>query len=122
MAEDSDFFRGRVRRYLEADGFVVITAVDGQEAYEFLEANADKVNLVLTDVEMPRMDGLGLARAIRADPRFNKLPIIALTSLASEENIARGMEAGVNEYQVKLDHDLLLEGIRNLLHTNASRD
>ncbi len=122
LAEDSDFFRGRVRRYLEADGFVVITAVDGQEAYEFLEANADKVNLVLTDVEMPRMDGLGLARAIRADPRFNKLPIIALTSLASEENIARGMEAGVNEYQVKLDHDLLLEGIRNLLHTNASRD
>jgi len=122
LAEDSDFFRGRVRRYLEADGFMVISAVDGQEAWELLEANDGKVDLVLTDVEMPRLDGLGLARAIRADQRFNKLPIIALTSLASEENMARGLEAGVNEYQVKLDHDLLLEGIRNQLHTNSVRD
>lgn len=80
-----------------------------------LDANADKVRLVLTDVEMPRLDGLGLTRAIRADQRFNSLPIIALTSLASEDDNARGLAAGVNEYQVKLDREKLLEGIKNLL-------
>lgn len=115
LAEDSDFFRGRVRRYLEGDGFTVISAVDGQEGWELLDANADRVQLVVTDVEMPRLDGLGLARAIRADQRFGSLPIIALTSLASEDDVARGIAAGVNEYQVKLDHDSLLECIHHLL-------
>lgn len=115
LAEDSDFFRGQVRRYLESDGYTVISAVDGQEGWELLDANADKVRLVLTDVEMPRLDGLGLTRAIRADQRFNSLPIIALTSLASEDDNARGLAAGVNEYQVKLDREKLLEGIKNLL-------
>lgn len=57
----------------------------------------------------------GLTRAIRADQRFNSLPIIALTSLASEDDNARGLAAGVNEYQVKLDREKLLEGIKNLL-------
>jgi len=80
-----------------------------------LDANADKVRLVLTDIEMPRLDGLGLTRAIRADQRFNSLPIIALTSLASEDDNTRGLAAGVNEYQVKLDREKLLEGIKNML-------
>ena len=56
-----------------------------------------------TDVEMPRLDGLALTRRIRADGRFAGLPIIALSSLAGEEEIARGMAAGVSEYQVKLE-------------------
>ena len=61
-----------------------------------------------TDVEMPRLDGLALTRQIRADERFAGLPVIALSSLAGEEEIARGMAAGVNEYQVKFDKDQLL--------------
>ena len=115
LAEDSDFFRGQVRRYLESDGYSVISAVDGQEAWELLGSNAGKVKLVLTDIEMPRLDGLGLTRAIRADQRFSGLPVIALTSLASDEDNARGLAAGVNEYQIKLDREKLLEGIRNML-------
>lgn len=115
LAEDSDFFRGQVRRYLESDGFSVISAGDGQEAWELLEANASLVRLVLTDIEMPHLDGLGLTRAIRSDPRFQQLPIIALTSLASEDDYSRGLAAGVNEYQVKLDRDRLVEAVRNLL-------
>ncbi len=122
LAEDSDFFRGQVRRYLESDGYSVISAVDGQEAWELLQSNSDKVRLVLTDIEMPRMDGLGLTRAIRADQRYNALPIIALTSLASEEDNSRGYSAGVNEYQVKLDREKLLEGIRNLLQKEESKN
>lgn len=122
LAEDSDFFRGQVRRYLESDGYSVISAVDGQEAWELLQSNSDKVRLVLTDIEMPRMDGLGLTRTIRADQRYTVLPIIALTSLASEEDNSRGYSAGVNEYQVKLDREKLLEGIRNLLQKEESKN
>lgn len=115
LAEDSDFFRGQVKRYLEGDGYSVIAAADGQEAWELLDGNASRVRLVLTDVEMPHMDGLSLTRTIRADGRFAGLPIIALSSLASEEDCARGMAAGVTEYQVKLDRDKLLEAVRMLL-------
>jgi len=122
LAEDSDFFRGQVRRYLESDGYSVLSAVDGQEAWELLQANASKVRMVVTDIEMPRMDGLGLTRSIRADQRFTPLPIIALTSLASEEDNARGFAAGVNDYQVKLDREKLLEGVRNLLRSKTERD
>jgi len=122
LAEDSDFFRGQVRRYLEGDGYFVISAVDGQEAWELLEVNASKIKLVVTDIEMPRLDGLGLTRAIRADQRYNKLPIIALSSLAGEEDTARGLAAGVTEYQVKLDREKLLVGVKNLLHSDEGRD
>jgi two-component system, chemotaxis family, sensor kinase CheA len=115
LAEDSDFFRGQVRRYLECDGYSVLAAADGQEAWELLDANADKVRLVLTDVEMPNLDGLGLTRTIRADSRFDGMPIIALTSLASEEDYERGMASGVTEYQVKLDREKLLMAVRTLL-------
>jgi two-component system, chemotaxis family, sensor kinase CheA len=115
LAEDSDFFRGQVRRYLECEGYSVLTAVDGQEAWELLDANPDSVRLVLTDIEMPNLDGLGLTRAIRADSRFAGLPVIALTSLASEEDYERGMASGATEYQVKLDRDKLLMAVRTLL-------
>jgi two-component system, chemotaxis family, sensor kinase CheA len=115
LAEDSDFFRGQVKRFIEAEGYKVIAAEDGQAAWEKLQANADRVRLVVTDIEMPRMTGLGLAQHIRADGRFADLPVIGLTSLAGEEDIARGRAAGITDYQIKLDRDRLLDGIRALL-------
>ena len=119
LAEDSDFFRNQIIRYLEGDGHKVLAAEDGQAAWELLQKNVDKVRLVLTDIEMPRMDGLGLTRAIRADQRFAGLPIIALTSLAGEDDISRGKQAGITEYQIKLDREKLLEGVRHLLKENV---
>jgi two-component system, chemotaxis family, sensor kinase CheA len=114
LAEDSDFFRNQIRAYLESDGYTVLTAADGQEALELLLTNYQRVSLVLTDIEMPRMDGLEFTLAIRSDPRTAALPIIALTSLAGEDDISRGLAAGVNQYQIKLDRDNLLEGIRTI--------
>jgi two-component system, chemotaxis family, sensor kinase CheA len=64
---------------------------------------------------MPRMDGLELARIIRGDNRVAALPVIALSSLASEEDMARARAAGVNDYHIKLDREKLLEGIHSLL-------
>jgi two-component system chemotaxis sensor kinase CheA len=115
LAEDSDFFRTQVSRFLEEDGYPVLAAPDGEAAWELLLKNLDKVRAVVTDIEMPRLDGLGLARRIRADRRTAQLPIIALTSLAGDEDIARGNAAGISDYQTKLDRDRLLERLREYM-------
>jgi two-component system chemotaxis sensor kinase CheA len=115
LAEDSDFFRTQVKRFLEEDGYPVLAAPDGEAAWELLLKNLDKVRAVVTDIEMPRLDGLGLARRIRADQRTARLPIIALTSLAGDDDIARGNAAGIDDYQTKLDRDRLLEKLKEYL-------
>jgi two-component system chemotaxis sensor kinase CheA len=115
LAEDSDFFRAQVKKYLEEDGFKVLAAPDGEAAWELLLKNHDKVSVVVTDIEMPRLTGLGLAARIRADERTAGLPIIAVTSLAGDEDIARGMAAGISQYQVKLDRDTLLSSVHAML-------
>jgi two-component system chemotaxis sensor kinase CheA len=115
LAEDSDFFRAQVRRYLEEGGYEVLDAPDGQDAWELLLKNVGKVRAVVTDIEMPRLTGLGLTQRIRSDPRVSALPVIGLTSLAGDEDIAKGIAAGITEYQIKLDRDKLLEGLRGLL-------
>jgi two-component system chemotaxis sensor kinase CheA len=119
LAEDSDFFRAQVTRFLDEDGYPVLAAPDGEAAWELLLKNLEKVRAVVTDIEMPRLDGLGLARRIRADRRTAHLPIIALTSLAGEDDIARGKAAGIDDYQTKLDRDRLLERLREYLGESA---
>jgi two-component system chemotaxis sensor kinase CheA len=121
VAEDSDFFRGQIKRLIEAVGYNVLAAADGQEAWELLDRHAGEVAAVATDIEMPRLDGLGLTKRIRADGRFAALPVIALSSLAAAEEIARGLAAGVTEYQVKLDAEQLLESIRKAVGGTAAR-
>jgi two-component system chemotaxis sensor kinase CheA len=112
VAEDSDFFRGQIKRIIEAVGYKVLAAEDGQAAWELLDSHASEISVVTTDVEMPRLDGLALTKRIRADSRFARLPVIALSTLAAEEEMARGLAIGVSEYQVKLDQSQLLESIR----------
>jgi two-component system chemotaxis sensor kinase CheA len=121
VAEDSDFFRGQIKRLIEAVGYKVLSAADGQEAWELLDHHAGEVAAVATDIEMPRLDGLGLTKRIRADGRFAALPVIALSSLAAAEEIARGLAVGVTEYQVKLDAEQLLESIRKAVGGTAPR-
>jgi len=117
LAEDSDFFRAQVTRFLQDDGYSVLAAPDGEAAWELLVKNVDNVQAVVTDIEMPRLSGLGLTQRIRSDPRVASLPVIALTSLAGEEDIAAGKAVGVSDYQVKLDRDRLLDGLREILET-----
>ncbi|MCC8992709.1 MAG: chemotaxis protein CheW [Candidatus Contendobacter sp.] len=111
LAEDSDFFRTQIKRYLEEDGFTVLDATDGEAAWELLLRKLQQVQVVVTDIEMPRLTGLGLASRIRADSRTAHLPIIAVTSLASEEDMAKGKAIGITEYQIKLDRDQLLASV-----------
>ena len=121
VADDSEFFRGQIQRLVEAVGCRVLAAEDGQAAWEILDQHAGEVDLLATDVEMPRLDGLALTRQIRADGRFAGLPIIALSSLAGEEEIARGMAAGVSEYQIKLNREELTKSIRKAVGAEGNR-
>jgi len=114
LAEDSEFFRSQIQRLIEAVGCQVLPAEDGQTAWELLDSQPGRIDMVATDIEMPRLDGLSLTRQIRADKRFAGLPVIALSSLAGEEEIARGLAAGVDEYQVKLNKDDLMDSIRKV--------
>jgi two-component system, chemotaxis family, sensor kinase CheA len=121
VAEDSDFFRGQIKRLIESVGYKVIAAEDGQSAWELLDSNANEVSVVTTDVDMPRLDGLGLTKRIRADARFARLPVIALSTLAAEEEMARGLAMGVTEYQVKLDQNQLIDSIRRAVGERSSK-
>ncbi|MGA1823618.1 MAG: chemotaxis protein CheW [bacterium] len=113
LAEDSTFFRNQVKKFIEENGFNVFAAEDGQEAWDLLQKNADKVCMVVTDIEMPRLDGFGLAANIKGDKRFSSLPVIAVTTMAGETDIAKGKSVGIDDYQVKLDKERLLESINN---------
>lgn len=121
-AEDSNFFRTQVKNYLSEAGYNVLDAADGQLAWGLLNEHADDINLVVTDIEMPNMNGLQLTERIRKEERFANIPIIALTTLASQEDMDKGIKAGITEYQVKLDREHLIESIYSQLkHSVGAR-
>ena len=111
LAEDSDFFRSQIRKFMENEGYRVIACEDGQIAWQTLDRQVESIDLVVTDIEMPNMNGYELTKQIRSDARFSSLPIIAVTSLAGEEDVERGRQAGLTNYLVKLDREKLLEAI-----------
>jgi two-component system, chemotaxis family, sensor kinase CheA len=115
LADDSLTTRALERSILEAAGYDVIVAVDGQSAWQLLQERG--ADLLLSDVEMPRMDGLLLTQTVRTSTRFRDLPVILLTSRDSPEDRARGLEAGANAYLVKsaFDQTKLLRAIEQLL-------
>lgn len=115
LAEDSITTRTQEKRILESAGYEVVTAVDGADAFNKLGTRV--FDAVISDVEMPNMNGLTLASRIREDPKYNELPIILVTSLASDEDRQRGSEAGANAYITKgtFEQKLLLDTVRRLV-------
>ncbi len=118
FAEDSAFFRNQVKSFLEEDGFKIIAAEDGRIAWELLKERIEEIDLVLTDLEMPNMDGFEFTKRIKNDPRYAHLTVIALTSLASEAHIEKGKTVGIDDYQIKLDREKLMKTVRK--HLNLS--
>lgn len=116
FAEDSAFFRNQVKTFMEEDGFKVIEAEDGLIAWELLKERVDEIDLVVTDLEMPNMDGFELTKRIKADSKYSHLDVIALTSLASEAHIEKGRRVGIDEYEIKLDREKLMKLIRERLN------
>lgn len=99
IVDDSATIRRFVMFALRARGLHVVTAEDGQEALEKM-AHAP-VDLVITDLNMPKMDGFGLVRRIREDNDYGGLPVIILSSLSKSEDVDRGLNLGANAYLTK---------------------
>lgn len=114
VADDSATTRHMLCGLLEGFGYEVVTARDGQEALALLEGR--RVDLVLSDVDMPILDGYRLTETLRASRRFASLPVILLTSFASDAEKLRGLQAGADAYLVKssFDQSFLRERIREL--------
>ena len=115
LAEDSITTRTQEARILENAGYEVVTAADGLEAWNKLATRA--FDAVVTDIIMPNLDGLGLAEKIRREPRYAELPIVLVTSLASDQDKQRGLEAGANAYITKpaFDQQVLLDCLERLI-------
>jgi two-component system chemotaxis sensor kinase CheA len=109
VVEDSNFFRNQVKGYMTEAGFNVLEGEDGKVALLVLEEHIEEITMVVTDIEMPNMNGFELTEIIKSDKRFKHLPVIALTTLAADEDVARGKAVGVDEYHIKLDKERLME-------------
>ncbi|MDO8706312.1 MAG: response regulator [Sulfuricaulis sp.] len=115
VVEDSITSRALLKNILESAGYLVTTAVDGMDAYTTLKAGT--FDLIVSDVEMPRMDGFDLTAKVRADKRLGELPVVLVTALESREHRERGIDVGANAYIVKssFDQSNLLEVVRRLI-------
>ncbi|WP_341735769.1 hybrid sensor histidine kinase/response regulator [Microcoleus sp. CAWBG640] len=115
LAEDSIATRTQEKRILESAGYEVVTAVDGLDAFNKLKTR--NFDAVISDVQMPNLDGLGLTVKIRQQQKYSDLPIILVTSLASDEDRKRGADAGANAYIPKgtFNQDVLVETLKRLV-------
>lgn len=112
--DDSPSIRKMVSHTLRTAGYEVVEAEDGQDGLE--KANLGQMNLVLTDQNMPRMDGLTLVRALRAMPEYKSAPILMLTTESSDQMKAQGRAAGATGWMIKpFDPTRLLDVVKKVL-------
>jgi two-component system chemotaxis response regulator CheV len=131
FADDSQVARQRIVQVLDGIGVLHQQATNGVEAWEMLQGMAasaqadgialrDKLDLVLTDAEMPEMDGYVLTQKIKSDARFNGIPVVMHSSLSSDANRAMGRSVGVDAYVPKFDPLVLSDTLRPLLEKRAA--
>ena len=117
VVDDSITTRTLEKSILEAAGYRVVVCVDGQDALDRLRSGIEPVDLVVADVEMPRLDGFGLVKALRNEAAFTELPVILMTSRGAADDVARGLELGADAYltKQKFDQRELLDTVGQLL-------
>ncbi|MCX7747649.1 MAG: chemotaxis protein CheW [Clostridia bacterium] len=118
IAEDTPFFQRMEKSYLEMAGYNVLTAQNGKEALQILQEH--KVDVVVSDIHMPVMDGLELIKKIREDKNLSCLPAIAVTSMTGSMQKQAGLNAGFDFYEFKLDKSNLLEKVEMAIQKRRS--
>jgi two-component system chemotaxis response regulator CheY len=114
IVDDSASMRQMVSFTLKSAGYTVVDAVDGQDAYE--KTSSTDFDLVLTDQNMPRLDGIGLTRKLRDNPKFKTTPILILSTESSDSMKQAGRAAGASGWLVKpFDPAKLIEVIKKVL-------
>lgn len=116
LNEDVTFFRTLVKGYLASEGYEVVTAENGKVGLE--EFQKGGFDIIVSDIEMPVMDGFEFMRAVRSILNDHKTPAIALTALDSEDDIKKIHESGYDVYEAKIDKERLLERVAELLEQN----
>ena len=115
IVEDSITVRSMLKSIVESAGYETVVAVDGVDAYSKLQE--DTFDAVVTDIEMPNMNGFELTSKIKGDSRYSEIPVILVTTLESPKDMQRGMDAGANAYIVKgsFEKSNLTDTIRRLI-------
>jgi two-component system chemotaxis sensor kinase CheA len=115
IAEDSITIRAMLRNFVENEGFDVTTASDGKDALDLI--GKITFDIIVSDIEMPHMNGFELTREIKSDPSTRDIPVILVTALESEEDKKKGMDAGADAYIVKssFEKSNLVDTIRRLI-------
>jgi two-component system alkaline phosphatase synthesis response regulator PhoP len=102
LVEDDDLLQDLYKRVLSLSGYQVLIAKDGEEGIRMMKQ--DKPGLVLLDIMMPKLDGLGMLKVIREDPDVKSIPVLVLTNLAGEEYAKKALELGALKYIIKSNH------------------
>ena len=119
VVEDESVIRNALRRLLERNGYKVLTAKDGIDAMGQLQETVP--DMMLLDIEMPRMDGFELATHMRNDDRLKHVPIIMITSRTGDKHRERAQQIGVNNYLGKpYQENDLLDSIHQIIGVSAS--
>jgi two-component system chemotaxis sensor kinase CheA len=111
LVDDSPFFRNMLTPVLQAAGFDVVSVGSAAEALAHIDGGRT-VDIVITDIEMPEMDGFALTEALRRHPRGVELPVIGLSSIVSAEAIERGRRVGFHDYVAKFDRQGLIAALK----------
>jgi two-component system, chemotaxis family, sensor kinase CheA len=111
FVDDSAFFRNMLTPVLKAAGYSVTAVADAGDALAMIK-DGQRVDIVVTDIEMPGMDGFAFAEALRSDPRTSEVPIIALSSIATPEAVERGRQVGFQDYIAKFDRPGLIAALK----------
>ncbi|MEN6489563.1 MAG: response regulator [Smithella sp.] len=118
IIDDSEMIRNFHCYILKTAGFEVITAIDGADALEKIYGSDQDIHLIVTDINMPNMDGYTFIERLREDEQYEDLPIIIVSTEDELKDMERGYQAGANIYIVKpTEPDVLVENIRMLLMT-----
>ena len=121
LVEDSPFFRNLTAPFLTSAGYKVTTADNAENALEVLQQHNSKFDMIVTDIEMPGMDGFEFAQLCRNSPATGHIPIIAYTASMSEATLKRGRSAGVSDCIAKTDRSGLLESVSHWLMDSTSQ-
>lgn len=118
LVDDSPFFRNMLTPLLSMAGYDVTTLESAVDALKMCEGGGEKFDIIVSDIEMPVMDGFEFAEKVKSDSKWSDTPMVALTSHATPQDISRGQRAGFEKYIAKFDRDTLLSTLSQALSEN----
>jgi len=118
LVEDTPFFSRLIRNFLESTGYEVFTAENGMEALSVLESQP--VDLIVSDIEMPVMDGWQFIQIIRNNNKYKHIPAMALSALNSVDSMEKSKQMGFNTHEVKIDKDRMIACVKDLLNNKRN--